>query len=160
MQMAAARSRLNVLQAALVLRVLPKNAFNTAMKALLHEGHDQVRKNQAWHQISGDKAMTNPLQTRFQTPYKRGDIPYTNRLHTPCAHTPPYPLWVCTTTGGCAPRKVRCIANTYIGSINPLIADLPLRDVNASRVPASGDVQENLETAGRIPFQTVCSAKV
>jgi hypothetical protein len=87
--------------------------------------------------------MTNPLQTRFQTPYKRGDIPYTNRLHTPCTHIPhtPYgsaPLQVVR------PRKVRCIANTYIGSINPLIADLPLRDVNASRVRETGRVQKYL----------------
>ena len=45
MQMAAARSRLNVLQASPGSEGVTKNASNTAMKALLHEGHDQVRKN-------------------------------------------------------------------------------------------------------------------
>lgn len=74
--------------------------------------------------------MTNPLQTRFQTPYKLGYIPCANRLHPPCTHIPHTPYGFAPAFGGGVQPSSK------ISTDAPLRESHPLERRDASRVPA------------------------
>ena len=82
--------------------------------------------------------MTNPLQTRFQTPYKLGYIPCANRLHSPCTHIHHTPYGFAPAFGGGMQPPFNISADA------PLTPILHLGRRNASRVPVLGCGWENL----------------
>lgn len=75
--------------------------------------------------------MTNPLQTRFQTPYKLGDKPCANCLQTPCTHIPHTPCGFAPAFGGGLQPPIKL-------SITPLVNPKLLQDVSSSGVPRTG----------------------